>query len=322
MFRRVFAILSGTLALLSFVPSGLAQTYPATTIRLVIPYSPGGIVDFAGRLVAQKLSESLGRTVVPDNRPGAGGISGTDVVARSAPDGYTLLIMDPAIVINPTLQASIPYDVFKQLMPVSFVSSSPEVLVVSNELPARSVSDLLAYARKNPDALNFASAGIGTTPHLAGELLKQRAQISATHVPYRSIGESFPDLISNKVQFAFSSIAGAMPFTSSGQVRAIATTGRTRSIVFPDLPTVAEAGIADFDIDLWLCIFAPAGLPQDVAAKLNQALSAALSQQDLRAAFAKAGIEARGTSLTDSATTLRAEYTKWKDIIEKAGIKG
>jgi tripartite-type tricarboxylate transporter receptor subunit TctC len=311
----------GAVGILGGVSTAGAQTYPNSTIHLVIPYSPGGIVDFAGRLIAQKLTEKLGQTVVPDNRPGAGGIAGTDFVARAAPDGYTLLIMDPAIVINPTLQPSVPYDLFKQLKPVSFVSSSPEVLVVSNELPVKSFGDLLDYARKNPGKLNFASAGIGTTPHLAGEMLKQRAQISAAHVPYRSIGESFPDLISNKVQFAFSSIAGAMPFTSSNQVRAIATTGRKRSIVFPDIPTVSEAGLKDFEVDLWLCIFAPAGLPQDVAAKLNSALSSALSQEDLRAAFSKTGIEARGTTLPESADLLRVEYDKWKDTIEKAAIK-
>ena len=301
--------------------SAQAQTFPDRPIHLVMPYSPGGIVDFAGRMLAQKMGEVLGQTVVPDNRPGAGGISGTTFVSGSAPDGYTLLIMDPAIVINPTLQPSVPYDLFRQLQPISIVSSSPEVLVVTPGLPIHSFSDLIAYAKAHPGALNFASAGIGTTPHLAGELLKQMAGIDATHVPYRSIGESYPDLVSNKVQFAFSSIAGALPFTSSHQVTALATTGTRRSAVFPDAPTVAEGGLPGFEVDLWLTIFAPAGLPAAVADKLNGAVIAALKDPQLQAAFTKTGIEARGTSREDSTRIIAAEYAKWKSVIETAGIK-
>ncbi len=227
-----------------------AQTYPAKPLKLVLPYSPGGIVDYVGRTVAQHLGDALGQPVVAENRPGAGGIAGTDVVARSTPDGYTLVIMDPAIVINPTLQPNVPYDLFRQLQTVSIVSSSPEVLVVSPALPATSVQDLIAYGKANPGKLNFASAGIGTTPHLAGELLKQRTGIDATHVPYRSIGQSYPDLMANKVQFAFSSIAGALPFTRDSRVRPLATTGLTRSAVYPDQPTMDEAGLRGFEVDL------------------------------------------------------------------------
>ena len=285
--------------------SAQAQTFPDRPIHLVMPYSPGGIVDFAGRMLAQKMGEVLGQTVVPDNRPGAGGISGTTFVSGSAPDGYT----------------SVPYDLFRQLQPISIVSSSPEVLVVTPGLPIHSFSDLIAYAKAHPGALNFASAGIGTTPHLAGELLKQMAGIDATHVPYRSIGESYPDLVSNKVQFAFSSIAGALPFTSSHQVTALATTGTRRSAVFPDAPTVAEGGLPGFEVDLWLTIFAPAGLPAAVADKLNGAVIAALKDPQLQAAFTKTGIEARGTSREDSTRIIAAEYAKWKSVIETAGIK-
>ncbi len=318
--KRLISALASGLWLLSGLGAG-AQSFPDRPIHLIIPYSPGGIVDFAGRMLANKLGEQLHQTVVPDNRPGAGGISGTDVVARAAADGYTLLIMDPAIVINPTLQASIPYNLFKQLRALSIVSSSPEVLVVSPELPIQSLGDLLVYARKNPNALNFASAGIGTTPHLAGELLKLKASVEATHVPYRSIGESYPDLISNKVQFAFSSIAGALPFTASKQVRPIATTGSKRTEVYPDVPTVKEAGIADFEIDLWLGVFAPADIPQDIALRLNKALSAALKDEDLRKAFAKTGIEPRGTSLDDASAIITSEFEKWKSVNELARIK-
>ena len=298
-----------------------AQAYPSKPLRLVLPYSPGGIIDYVGRTVAQHLTTTLGQTVVAENRPGAGGITGTDTVARSAPDGYTIVIMDPAIVINPTLQPSMPYDLFKQLEVVSIISSSPEVVVVAPELPVKSMSELVAYAKAHPGQLNFASAGVGTTPHLAGELLKQRTGIDATHVPYKSIGQSYPDLMSNKVQFAFSSIAGALPFTSDNRVRPIATTGTKRSEVYPNLQTVDESGIKNFEVDLWLGIFAPKGLPVDVRTKLNAALLKALKEPELIKAFAKVGVTPRGTSPEDGATILKSEFEKWKGVIESAKIK-
>src|SRR5882762_5420693 len=207
------------------VSTALAQSYPTKPVRLVLPYSPGGIVDYVGRTLATHMSGPLGQQVVAENRPGAGGIAGTDAVARSAPDGYSIVIMDPAIVINPTLQPSMPYDLFKQLATVSIVSSSPEVVVVAPQLPVKTVAELSTYGKANPGKLNFASAGVGTTPHLAGELYKQRTDIDATHVPYRSIGQTYPDMMANKVQFALSSIAGALPSTTDNRVRAIATTG-------------------------------------------------------------------------------------------------
>src|SRR4029077_17432706 len=172
-----------------------AQNYPSKPVRLVLPYAPGGIIDYVGRTLAQKLSENLGQPVVAENRPGGGGVLGTDSVARSAPDGYTLVLMDPAIIINPTLQADVPYDVFRNLQTVSIISSSPEVLVISPILPVKTFPELVAYGKANPGKLNFASAGIGTTPHLAGEMFKLRTGIDATHIPYKGIGASYTDMI-------------------------------------------------------------------------------------------------------------------------------
>ena len=298
-----------------------AQTYPSKPVRLVLPYAPGGIIDYVGRTLAQKLTENLGQPVLAENRPGAGGIVGTDSVARSAPDGYTLVLMDPAIVINPTLQADIPYDLFKNLQTVSIVSSSPEVLVVSPTLPVNTFSELVAYGKANPGKLNFASAGIGTTPHLAGEMFKLRTGIDATHVPYKGIGASYTDMMSGKVQMAFSSIAGALPFTADNRVRAIATTGTKRSNVYPDLPTVAEAGLPGFEVDLWLGVFAPAGLPGPALARLNGEMQKALEAPDLKAALAKVGVEPRGTSAEAGAAFLRAEFDKWKQVITDGKIK-
>jgi tripartite-type tricarboxylate transporter receptor subunit TctC len=314
-----FAAVLGAMAL--GATGALAQSYPTKPVRLVLPYSPGGIIDYVGRTLATHMSGPLGQQVVAENRPGGGGIAGTDTVARSAPDGYNIVIMDPAIVINPTLQPSMPYDLFKQLVTVSIVSTSPEVLVVAPQLPVHTVAELTAYAKANPGKLNYASAGIGTTPHLAGELYKQRTGIDATHVPYRSIGQSYPDMMANKVQFAFSSIAGALPFTADDRVRAIATTGLKRSPVYPDLPTVDEAGLKGFEVDLWLGIFAPAGLPPDVLAKLNGALVTTLANPEVKAALAKVGVEPRGTSPQESAEILKAEFEKWKKVITEGKIK-
>src|ERR1700683_3019442 len=189
-----------------------AEDFPSRPIHLVIPYGPGGIVDFAGRELAQKLGEVLNQTVVPDNRPGAGGIVGVDFVAHSDPDGYNLVIIDPAVVINPTLQPSMPYDIFKDLVAVSRISSSPEVLVVSPQLGVKTYTELVAYGKANPGKLNYASAGVGTAPHLAAAMWELGTGIQAVHVPYKGIGASFPDIMSNKVQMAFSSIHGALPF--------------------------------------------------------------------------------------------------------------
>jgi tripartite-type tricarboxylate transporter receptor subunit TctC len=312
----LFAALAGAV----LAGPAAAQNFPTKPVKLIIPYNPGGIVDYVGRLLAKHMGDALGQTVVAENRPGAGGILGTDVAARSTPDGYTIVLMDPAIVINPVLQEHMPYDLFKQLEVVSVVSSSPEVLVVAPELGLKSYQDLIAYGKANPGKLNYASAGVGTTPHLAGELFKQKTGIEATHVPYKGIGASFTDLMTNKVQFAFSSIAGALPFTTGDKVVPLATTGEKRSAVYPNLPTVREAG-TDFTIDLWLTVFAPAGVPKDVLAKLNAAANTALKNPELGAAFAKVGAEPHGTSTEQGAQFIKTEYAKWKDVIQAANIK-
>src|SRR5262249_37132693 len=310
------------LALVTALGSTAAQAqYPNKPMRLVLPYSPGAIGDYVGRTLATHMSGPLGQQVIAENRPGAGGIAGTDVVARSAPDGYTIVIMDPAIVINPTLQPSMPFDLFKQLQTVSIVSSSPEVVVVAPQLPVKSIADLVAHDKANAGKLNYASAGVGTTPHLAGELFKQRTGIDATHIPYRSIGQSYPDMMANKVQFAFSSIAGALPFTADNRVRAIATTGSKRSPVYPDLPTIDEAGLEGFEVDLWLGIFAPAGIPADALNKLNGALRTTLQNPEVKTALAKVGVEPRGTTPDEGAANLKDEFEKWKKVIAEGKIK-
>src|SRR5437868_2752411 len=326
--RRPAAVLGGNdmirfalLALLSVLAPSIvaAQSYPSKPIHIILPYVPGGIIDTAGRHLALRLSESLGQSVVADNRPGAGGVVGTDVVARSAPDGYTILLNDPALVSNPSLLPDVPYEL-SALQPVSVVGSSPAVIVASPHLPVTSFSELVAYAKANPGKLNFASAGIGTAPHLAAEMIKLRTGISMQHVPYRGIGAAYPDVLSGKVQLAFSSIAGALPFTADNRVRPLATTGSARSSVYPDVPTVAES-LPGFDVDLWIGIYAPAGLPPPVLAKLNDEINKVLQHPELKAAFAKIGVAPRGTSPEQAAAFTRSEYEKWKTVIVEGKIK-
>jgi tripartite-type tricarboxylate transporter receptor subunit TctC len=308
-------------ALVALCGATAQAQYPNKPVKLILPYSPGGIIDYVGRQMAQHLGDAIGQPVVAENRPGAGGISGTDAAARSAPDGYTLVLMDPAIVINPTLQPSMPYDLFKQLQTVSIISSSPEVVVVAPQLPIKTMEELIAYGKANPGKMNFGSAGVGTTPHLAGELFMQRTGVEATHVPYRSIGASYPDMMANKIQFAFSSIAGALPFTADNRVRPIATTGLKRTPVYPDLPTVDEAGLKGFEVDLWLGIFAPVGIPADTLAKLNAEITKVLKKPELIAALAKVGVEPNGTSPEAGAAFLKAEFDKWRKVITNGNIK-
>jgi tripartite-type tricarboxylate transporter receptor subunit TctC len=297
-----------------------AQSFPDRPIHLIIPYGPGGIVDFTGRVLAQKLGDVLHQTVVPDNRPGAGGIVGTDLVAHSDPDGYNLVLIDPAVVINPTLQKSLPYDIFKDLVTISRVSSSPEVLVVSPQLGVKTYAELVAYGKANPGKLNYASAGVGTTPHLAAEMWELGTGVQAVHVPYKGIGGSFTDMMSNKVQMAFSSIPGALPFTGDGRVIPLATTGLKRSVIYPDLPTVAELGLPGYDVDVWLTLYGRAGMPPAVLAKLNSAVAQALQNGELKASFAKFGLTPVATSLEDSAAFTKSEYEKWKKVITDGHI--
>jgi tripartite-type tricarboxylate transporter receptor subunit TctC len=310
------------LAAMAVTAAAIAQTYPSKPLRLVLPYPPGGVVDFIGRTLGQRLSDQFGQPVVADNRPGAGGIIGVEAAAKSAPDGYILVLMDPAIVINPALQESVPYDVTRDLQCVSIVGSSPLVLAANPSLPVRDLAQLIEYAKANPGKLNFASAGIGTTPHMAGELLKLRIGAQMTHVPYKGMGPAMADLVSGRVQMSFGSITAALPFLRDARLRALATTGLKRSGALPDLPTVIEAGLPGFEVDLWLGMFSPANLPPQVLARLHSEIRKALEQAEVKAAFAKVGVEPRGTSPEEGSAFVRAEYEKWTRVVRDARLKG
>jgi tripartite-type tricarboxylate transporter receptor subunit TctC len=307
---------------LALAANATAQTFPSRPIQIVVPYAPGGVVDFVGRTLGQRLSQQVGQPVVTDNRPGAGGIIGIEYTARSAPDGHTLVVMDPAIVINPSLQEKVPYDVLRDLQSVSVIGSSPLVLVVNPAVPANSMAQLMEYAKANPGKLNFVSAGIGTTPHMAGEMLKLRANVSMQHVPYKGSGPAMADLVGGQVQMGFSSITAALPFMRDGRLRGLATTGAKRSGALPDLPTVIEAGYPGFEVDLWLGVFAPANLLPAVLARLNSEVRSALQDPGVRAAFAKVGIEPRGTSVEEGTAFVRDEFQKWATVVRDGRIRG
>lgn len=301
-------------------PYARAADYPTRPIHLVVSYQPGGIVDFAARVLADQLGTVLRQSIVVENRPGAGGIVGVDSVAHADPDGYNVVLIDPSIVTNPVLHKNMPFDVFKDLAPISLVGSSPDVLVVAPQLQIKSFAALVAYGKANPGKLNFASPGIGTTGHLAGEMFRQRLDIDATHVPYKGSGPAFVDLMSGKVQMLFSSIAGALPFTQKGSIVPLATTGHFRSPVYSDLPTVEELNLPGFVADTWLCLFAPAGTPPDVIATLNSAVVSAERADALKTSFAKFGVEPRTSTASETSTFIKDEYMKWKKVITDSHI--
>ena len=298
-----------------------AQSYPSRPVKLIVPYSPGGAVDLVGRTIAQRLSELMGQPVVVENRPGAGAMIGVDATVHAPADGYTLLVVDPALVINPSLQEKVGYDVIRDLKPVSMLTGSPLLLSVNAQLPIKDVTSLVAYAKNNPGGFNFASAGVGTTPHMAGELLKLRSGQPFVHVPYKGSGPAMADLVSGQVQFAFSSIAAAIPYVRDGRIRAIATSSLKRSALLPDVPTVAEAGIANFDVLFWTGLFVPAATPTDIVRRLNAEVQKALAQPETRAALDKVGETATYTSVEDAARYVRAEFDKWAQVVKDAKLK-
>jgi len=312
-------LLFAALAFALDAPSAAAGDYPSRPIHLILPYAPGGIIEFVGRTVSQKLGDILHEPVVVEDRPGAGGILGVTYTAHAAPDGYTIVLVDPAIVTNPSLHKSLPYDIFKDLVPISIVATAPEVLVVAPQLGIKTQAALVAYGRANPGKLDYASAGVGSTPHLAAELWKSRTGIEATHVPYSGIGPAFIDLMSGKVQMAFSSLPAAMPFIAKGSLVALATTGLKRSPMYPDLPTVSEL-LPGYEVDLWLGVYGSARMPPDVLAALNGGINKALQDGQLKGAFAKFGIVPRGTTVQEGVAFTKAEYEKWHKVILDAHI--
>jgi tripartite-type tricarboxylate transporter receptor subunit TctC len=309
--------------MLTVAPLALAQgaaSYPAKPIRLVVPFPAGGTTDILARAVAQKLSEAWGQQVIVDNRPGAGGNIGSDLVAKSAPDGYTLLMGTVGThAINPSLYAKMPYDHVKDFAPVILVAGVPNVLVVNPSLPVHSVQELIAYAKANPGKLNFASSGNGTSIHLSGELFKTMTGVQMTHIPYKGSAPALTDLVGGQVELMFDNLPSSLPFIKAGRLRALAVTSGTRAAALPDLPTLAESGLAGFEASSWFGVLAPAGTPRDIVAKLNGAIATWLASPEAREKLSSQGAIAAGGTPDAFARHIAAETVKWAKVVKASG---
>lgn len=295
--------------------------YPSRPIRLIVPFAPGGSNDIMARLVGQKLSESMGGQIVVDNRAGGSGIIGTDIAAKAAPDGYTVLMMSLTFAVNPSLFRKLPYNTEKDLTPVTLVASAPLMLVVHPSIPVKSVQDFLAYAKANPGKLNFGSGGPGTTPHLAGEMLKLMARVQMTHVPYKGGGPALTDLMGGQIQLMLENIPSTLPLAKSGKVRALAVSGRQRSALVPDLPTLDEAGLKGYEIVGWNGLFVPAGTPWNIVTHLHAETARALAQSDVKERLTTMGAEGVGSSPEEFRAFVKAEISKWAKVVKEAGLK-
>ena len=302
------------------LPAG-AQGYPEKTLRMVVPYAPGGIVDYVGRLAAQRLTENLGHNVIVDNRPGAGGVIGVEITSKAGADGHTLLIMDPAIVINPSLLPRVSYDIDKDLLPVTVLTFSPLVLAVNAKVAAQTVQELVALAKAQPGKLSFASAGIGTTPHMAGEFFKERIRQNLLHVPYKGSGPAMADLVAGQVQMTFSSITAALPFIKDGRLRGLATTGEKRAAALADLPTIAESGFPGFEVNLWLAVFVPSQTAPQIVVRLNSELRKGLQNPEMRSALEKVAADPIGNSPQEARSFVQKEFGKWAAVIKAGNVR-
>lgn len=308
-------------ALLSIAAPVLAQSsYPVRPIRLVVPYPPGGGVDNIARPLAQKLSEALGQPVVIDNRGGASGIIGADIVAKSKPDGYTLLLHAMAHAVNPALH-KMPFDTLKDFAPVGMVVINPLILVANPALPATTVQDVIAIAKQTPGHVSFASMGVGSGPHLAGELLKYTAKVDIVDVPYKGGGPALADVMGGQVQMCFVNIASGLPHVKSGKLKAIAVSSTTRSRSAPEVPTVAESGVPGFDLYEWNAVFAPAGTPPDIIARLNAEIGKILRSPEMQERFFQVGAEAAPGTPEQLDVFVRNETEKWSKFVKEVGIK-
>jgi tripartite-type tricarboxylate transporter receptor subunit TctC len=307
--------------LFAFLASLAHAQYPNRPVKLVVPFPPAGATDIVGRIVAQKLGEQMGQSVVVENKPGAGGSIGSDLVAKSAPDGYTLLMATSSThSIGPVLQ-KLPYDPLKDFAPITHVANVPNVLVVSPVLPVTSVKELIAYAKARPGQLNFASSGVGTIVHLNGELFKMLAGVDLVHVPYKGTALSIPDVANGSVAMLFDSLASVQPHIKSGRVRPIAVNAQKRSALLPEVPTLAEAGMPAFDRYTWFGMFAPAGTPRDIVARVNAEVATALKAPDLLERFAAAGAEAVGSTPEQFVERIKSDAAKWAEVIKAANVK-
>lgn len=298
-----------------------AQNYPTRAIRLVVPSSPGGGTDITGRILAQKLSEQLGQQVVVDNRAGAGTTIGNDLVAKSAPDGYTLLMGISTLAINPSMYAKLPYDALRDFAPISQAVAVPNILTVHPSVPAKTVKEFIALAKAKPGSLTFGSAGLGTSPHLSGELFKTLTRIDMVHVPFKGSGQSVISLLAGEIGANFPSVPTAISYIKAGRLRALGVTTVKRTQALPDVPSIEEAGLAGYEATQWFGVLAPAATPRAIIERLYQEVSRALRAPEVKERLNAEGAEVVASTPEEFAGYIKSETEKWTRVIKAAGIK-
>jgi tripartite-type tricarboxylate transporter receptor subunit TctC len=299
----------------------LAQEYPSKPVRLIVPFAPGGSADVFGRFIAQRLQAALGQNFIVDNRPGAGSVIGTDAVAKAAPDGYTLLVMSNTHTVNESLIPTKPFDLMRDFVGIAPLNYSDLVLVTKANLGAKSIAELLTMAKAKPGALSYASSGPGTPYHMAGELFKAMSGTYIVHIPYRGSAGARTDILGGQVDFMFDAIPTMTEHIKSGKVKGLATTGKVRSAVLPDLPTVSEAGVKDYEATIWLGVMAPKGTPAAIVNKLNAEIAKITGNADVRKAWAAQGTTAMTMNVDEFNRYLAADITKWARIVKVSGAK-
>ena len=303
------------------LPASAQSPYPTRAVRLIVPSSPGGGTDISARILAPQLTQFLGQQVVVENRPGAGTMIGGEAVARAAPDGYTLLMGISTLAINPAMYKKVSYDALKDLAPISQAVALSNVLVIHPSLPSRNLKEFITFARARPGQINFASAGVGTSPHLSMELFLVLANLKMLHVPYKGSGPGVTDLIAGHVPVMMPNMLSAQPHIKSGRIRALGVTGTKRAPGADDIPTIAEAGLPGYEAVQWYGVLAPAATPRDIITKLHAGVVRALQNPDVRQRLLNDGAEPVGSSPEEFAAYLRSETTKWAKVIQAAGIK-
>jgi len=317
-FRHAFAAFACMLA----AAPAFAQGYPARPIRMLVPFSAGGTVDIVARVVGAKLAADLGQPFIVENKGGAGGTIAAAMLAKSAGDGYTLMMMHQGLAFNASLYSDLPYDTLRDLAPIALVGATPNALVVTHLLPVKTVQEFLAYARSNPGRIAYGSGGIGSAGHLSVELLQSLTGTKLTHVPYKGSGPAITDLISGQIQAMLLTMPAVMPYVKGGKVRAIATSGARRSPALPDLPTIAEAGVPGYEYTPWYGMFGPGTLPKPLIARLNSAVNTSLAEAGIREKLAQQGLEVQSMTSDQFSGIVRADVASWGKIIGELGVRG
>jgi len=318
--QKIAALIVAAVTLNFAAAPAMAEDYPSRTVKIITPFGPGGPTDVYTRAIAEELRQAMHQTFIIENRPGAGTTIGTDVVAKATPDGYTLLMISGTQCVNETLYAKKPYQLMRDLVPVAPLIDTDLVLVVPASLPVKSVADLLAMARAKPGSINYGSSGPGSNYHMAGELLKNLTGVDIVHVPYKGSTGARNDILSGQIQMLFDSVPTMAPLIQGGLVRAIATTGKKRSTILPDVPTLDEAGVKGFQASLWVGFMAPAGTPQPIVEQLNREINKILARADIKAAWGEQGANPLTMTQPQFKTFMESEIAKWSGLIKANNI--